>query len=174
MVKEPRIIPRIAEIVPMDGAMTHGNATPAAEFNICVDPHATRAVLGAGVRLTMGATLVGWWGAPSHQAMATVIDDIAANGSTPSVAAALTARYWEDRLLGKSETTRLPIRCVWIATGNTPQFSNELVRRLVCIRLGTHVDQFWRQDGFRHSSLLAGVRVNRTRLLDVCLTLGRD
>jgi hypothetical protein len=27
------------------------------------------------------------------------------------LAAALTARFWEDRILGQSEMTRLPIRC---------------------------------------------------------------
>ncbi len=90
-----------------------------------------------------------------------------------SLAAALTAPYWEDRILGKSETTRFPIRCVWIATGNNPQFSNELARRLVRIRLDAHVDQPWRRDGFRHPNLLAWVRANRARLVAACLTLGR-
>ena len=50
MVKQPEIIPRIKEIVLMGGAMSHGNVTPAAEFNIYVDPHAARVVFEAGVR----------------------------------------------------------------------------------------------------------------------------
>ena len=44
--------------------------------------------------------------------------------------------------------TRLPIRCVWIATGNNPEFSNEMARRLVRIRLDARVDQPWRRSGF--------------------------
>jgi purine nucleosidase len=40
MVKAPDIVPRIREIVLMGGAIGLGNVTPAAEFNIFVDPHA--------------------------------------------------------------------------------------------------------------------------------------
>ena len=57
--------------------------------------------------------------------------------------------------------TRLPIRCLWIATGNNPEFSNEMARRLVRIRLDAHVDRPWRRDGFRHPDLMVWVRANR-------------
>lgn len=53
IIKEPAILPRIREIVLMGGAMAAGNTTPAAEFNIYVDPHAARVVFEAGVKLTM-------------------------------------------------------------------------------------------------------------------------
>jgi purine nucleosidase len=53
MVKEPRILPNIEEIVLMGGAMDHGNVTPAAEFNIYVDPHAAHVVFTSGVRIIM-------------------------------------------------------------------------------------------------------------------------
>jgi hypothetical protein len=69
--------------------------------------------------------------------------------------------------------TRFPIRCVWVATGNNPQFSNELARRLVRIRLDAHVDQPWRREGFRHPDLLGWMSANRSRLVAACLTLGR-
>ncbi|MDT8328534.1 MAG: nucleoside hydrolase [Roseovarius sp.] len=50
----PDIIERIHEIVLMGGAhFAHGNVTPAAEFNIHVDPHAAEIVFGAGVPLVM-------------------------------------------------------------------------------------------------------------------------
>jgi hypothetical protein len=64
-----------------------------------------------------------------------LIDNLRRQLDASSVAAALTAPYWEDRVLGKSEMVRFPIRCVWIATGNNPQFSNEIARRMVRIRL---------------------------------------
>lgn len=53
LVKEPLIIPKIHEIVLMGGAITQGNVTPAAEFNIYVDPHAAQVVFTSGVPLTM-------------------------------------------------------------------------------------------------------------------------
>jgi purine nucleosidase len=52
--KEPRIVPRIREIVLMGGGFFEGgNTTPAAEFNIYVDPHAADIVFRAGVPITM-------------------------------------------------------------------------------------------------------------------------
>ena len=54
MIREPKIIPRIQEIVFMGGAaISPGNTTPAAEFNIYVDPHAAHVVLSSGVKLVM-------------------------------------------------------------------------------------------------------------------------
>jgi hypothetical protein len=76
-------------------------------------------------------------------------------------------------VLGKSEMIRFPIRCVWVATGNNPQFSNEIARRMVRIRLDPHEDQPWLRKGFRHPSLLAWVWQNRPCLVAACLTLGQ-
>jgi len=51
--KEPRIAERVREVVLMGGSYTGGNVTPAAEFNIFVDPEAAAIVFGAGWPLTM-------------------------------------------------------------------------------------------------------------------------
>jgi len=54
MQRAPDIIPRIAQIVLMGGAYFEvGNITPAAEFNIYVDPEAARMVFGSGVDLVV-------------------------------------------------------------------------------------------------------------------------
>ena len=54
MVREPRIVPRIREIVLMGGGFFEGgNVTPAAEFNIHVDPHAADVVLKSGIPVVM-------------------------------------------------------------------------------------------------------------------------
>ena len=54
MVREPRILPKIREIVLMGGGFFEGgNTTPTAEFNIYVDPHAAHVVFDSGVKLTM-------------------------------------------------------------------------------------------------------------------------
>ncbi len=52
--KEPELAHRFQRIVCMAGAITvGGNVTPAAEFNVYVDPHAADLVLAAGLPLTM-------------------------------------------------------------------------------------------------------------------------
>ena len=53
MLKEPEFAQRLGAIVLMGGAIGLGNVTPAAEFNIYVDPHAAKVVFGSGVKLTM-------------------------------------------------------------------------------------------------------------------------
>lgn len=54
LVREPRIASRIKQIVAMGGGYFEGgNVTPAAEFNIYVDPHAARLVFEAGIPLTL-------------------------------------------------------------------------------------------------------------------------
>lgn len=51
--ERPHLLERIDRLVFMGGAVELGNWTPAAEFNIWVDPHAADVVLGSGMDLTM-------------------------------------------------------------------------------------------------------------------------
>ncbi|CAM5382524.1 nucleoside hydrolase [Mycolicibacterium aubagnense] len=54
LVREPKIAPRIKEIVLMGGGFFEGgNVTPAAEFNIYVDPHAADVVFRSGVPIVV-------------------------------------------------------------------------------------------------------------------------
>jgi len=54
MAKEPRLAGHLREIVMMGGAFSEGgNITPAAEFNVYVDPEAAARVLGCGAPITM-------------------------------------------------------------------------------------------------------------------------
>nr|WP_162491187.1 nucleoside hydrolase [Ketogulonicigenium vulgare] len=64
--RAPDIIPRVKRVVSMGGAYFEvGNITPAAEFNIWVDPEAAKVVFGAGVPLTLVPLDV------THQALTT-------------------------------------------------------------------------------------------------------
>lgn len=51
--KEPRIVERVAGVVLMGGAARGGNFSPAAEFNIAIDPEAADIVFRAGWDVTM-------------------------------------------------------------------------------------------------------------------------
>jgi purine nucleosidase len=54
LIRAPDIAPRIARIVLMGGGCFEGgNVTPAAEFNIYVDPQAAAVVFGSGVPIVM-------------------------------------------------------------------------------------------------------------------------
>jgi purine nucleosidase len=54
LVKAADIVPKVREIVMMGGAYFEvGNTTPAAEFNIYVDPHAADLVLRSGIPVTI-------------------------------------------------------------------------------------------------------------------------
>lgn len=53
IVKAPQILSQIEQVVLMGGSTTEGNVTPAAEFNIYVDPHAAHIVFSAGVPVVM-------------------------------------------------------------------------------------------------------------------------
>ena len=78
--REPAIATRARSLVLMGGAHTRGNITPAAEFNVYADPHATAAVLQAPWPVTLiGLDL-------THQATAgaDVRSRIAALGTGPA------------------------------------------------------------------------------------------
>jgi len=52
MVKEPGIVPKIAQIVIMGGALRErGNTQPSAEFNILADPHSAHVVFSSGCHI---------------------------------------------------------------------------------------------------------------------------
>lgn len=74
---------------------------------------------------------------------------------------ALTARYWDNRKLGGNESANVRIRCVWLATANNPEVSDELARRVVRIRLEPHTETPEARDGFRHENLMSYVKENR-------------
>ncbi|HLH62164.1 MAG TPA: nucleoside hydrolase [Ktedonobacteraceae bacterium] len=65
MRREPGILPKIAGISLMGGAIGLGNVTPAAEFNIHTDPEAAAIVFSCGRPITMSTLEV------THQALAT-------------------------------------------------------------------------------------------------------
>ncbi|MGD8195644.1 nucleoside hydrolase [Herbiconiux sp. P18] len=78
--KEPRIVPRVKEVVLMGGGYHVGNWSATSEFNIIIDPEAAHIVFNESWPLTMvGLDL-------THQALATpeVVERIRAIGTGPS------------------------------------------------------------------------------------------
>jgi putative DNA primase/helicase len=100
-----------------------------------------------------------------------LLDNIKRPLDSAQLAGALTALVWEDRLLGLNETTRLPMRCAWVTTGNNPVLSTEMARRSIRIRLDPKIDRPWLREGFLHADLRAWVDANRARLIWAALVL---
>lgn len=100
----PDVRERIGRIVMMGGSACGGNVTPAAEFNIYVDPDAAKIVLESGVPITMVGLDV------THRAVFTREDiaALAAGGPGSRLAGRILSEYAERLLrLGRAEGARL-------------------------------------------------------------------
>jgi hypothetical protein len=104
---------------------------------------------------------------------AIVFDNLRRPLDSSAVASVLTAHVWSDRQLGLSKMVSLPVRTVWVATGNGITTSGEIARRSVLIRLDSEVERPWERSGFLHPNLQSWARANRGRLIWAALTIIR-
>ena len=102
-----------------------------------------------------------------------LLDNIEGTLQSPSLAAAITAAIWQDRLLGHNRQATLTVRVTWLATGNNIKLGGDLQRRCYWIRLDARSAQPWRRTDFRHPDLLAYVLERRPQLVAAVLTLVR-
>jgi len=104
---------------------------------------------------------------------AVVIDNVRESIDAAPLSSALTASWWDDRILGANDLLHLPVRCVWAATGNNPMLSTEIARRTVRIRVDPKMDQPWRREAstFTHPELLTYAQERRGAVLAAGLTL---
>jgi purine nucleosidase len=96
--KEPRIVPKIREIVWMGGAFDEpGNTTELAEFNAYVDPHAAHVVFTSGAPLTIFPLDV------THKALMLPrhIEALDASGTEVATAAVGMLRFYERHDVAK-------------------------------------------------------------------------
>jgi hypothetical protein len=103
----------------------------------------------------------------------TIFDNVDSVLESPSLALAVTASTWTDRILGRTELVTLPQRTVFVATGNNIILGGDLPRRCYSIRLDPQCSEPWRNRQFRHPNLRAWTQSNRGRLLAAILTLAR-
>ncbi|MGH2946739.1 MAG: nucleoside hydrolase [Solirubrobacteraceae bacterium] len=89
LARHPDAAARIDRIVLMGGAIAEGNVTPAAEFNVWVDPEAAARVFGSGLDVTMVGLDV------THRALLTPehAERLRASGRTGAMVAELWAFY---------------------------------------------------------------------------------
>lgn len=82
-----------------------------------------------------------------------------------SLASAITSGMWSGRTLGSSKVVTLPVRHVWLFSGNNIDPSDELARRMIPINIMPEVARPELRDNFYHQDLVGWVRQNRPELL---------
>lgn len=100
-----------------------------------------------------------------------LMDNVADGIDSPSLAAALTATVWTDRVLGRSEARSMPVRATWMATGNNPSLSREMARRVVRVRLDSGTERPEERTRFRHRQIERWGLRHRGALVGAALTL---
>ena len=100
-----------------------------------------------------------------------LLDNVKRRLESATLAAVLTANYWSDRILGRTEEVELPVRGVWMATGNNIQLDTDIARRTVWVRLDARMDRPWERTEFREQHLSLWVERHRHDLVWAFLVL---
>jgi hypothetical protein len=100
--------------------------------------------------------------------------DNQANGFTVDsglLSALLTGPKWSGRIMGKSATPNMPIRCLWLMTGNNLTFTDELARRGVLIQFDPGNRRPSERGDYPHPDLSTWTMENRAGIAYALLTL---
>lgn len=100
---------------------------------------------------------------------AIVFDNIKSAIRSASLESAITAKHYEARVLGLSQTVQVPVRSVWALVANNPQMGEDIIRRSVRVRL-VRLKPFRREDA-RHADIAQWTAENRARLVSAAITL---
>jgi len=94
-----------------------------------------------------------------------LIDNVVHRLDSSALAAAWTADIWDDRIVGYKEKANMPVRCIWVMTGNNVAVSTELARRCLRIRIQPATDRPEELDHWRHPDLLPWCAEHRAELV---------
>jgi hypothetical protein len=100
-----------------------------------------------------------------------LLDNLAGRFGNDALDRALTSTRWKDRVLGRNELADLPLRTVWMASGNNVTVGADTIRRVLHIRLNVLEERPEERRDFRHMDLRAHVLRNRAELLVSGLTI---
>lgn len=93
-------------------------------------------------------------------------DNIDGEFGAPPLDIAITSRIYSDRIKGHSRSTgELPMRVVFVATGNNLEYKADTFRRVVPIRLHSPEENPEARVGFKHPDLVRYVSENRHQFL---------
>ena len=167
LAQHPGIAPQIERIVLMGGAIAEGNVTPAAEFNIWVDPEAAARVFASELDITMVGLDV------THRALMTAehADALRASGRVGTVVAELWAFYHQHH----KRVYDMPGTPVHDALAVAHVIRDDLLQTQRCnvaidcaseLCLGRTVVDLWHVTG-REANAHVGVEVDGPAFLDL-------
>ena len=113
-------------------------------------------------------TAIALGGAPT-----TMIDNVNVDLAGSALDSAITAGTWTDRELKTSAMVTMPLRTVFMATGNNVTVGGDMIRRTIPIHLVSELERPEERTGFRHPNVKAYARQHRGQLLSACLTILR-
>lgn len=103
-----------------------------------------------------------------------LLDNIVGELGGQAIDALLTATSWSDRMLGSNKMYRdLPIKSVFLGSGNNVTFCGDAIRRVIPCRLEPLMERPEMRTGFRIADLPAYVAEHRGELLAAALTILR-
>ena len=157
--RAPDIAPHIQQIVLMGGGCFEGgNITPAAEFNIHVDPHAAAFVFAADIPITMMPLDV------THKALTTTrrTEALRALGNRTGLAVAEMLEYFErfDEAKYGSDGGPLhdPCTIAWMLAPEifSGRHCNVEIETASELTMGMTVIDWWQVSGRKHNALVIG------------------
>ena len=155
----PDIAPRIKRIVMMGGGCFEGgNITPAAEFNIYVDPEAAAEIFAAGIHITMMPLDV------THKAMTTAArtDAIRATGTRTAIAVAemleFFERFDEEKYGSDGGPLHDPCTIGWMLRPEmfSGRHCNVEIETSSELTMGMTVIDWWQVSGRPHNAFVVG------------------
>jgi len=155
----PDIAPRIKRIVMMGGGCFEGgNITPAAEFNIYVDPEAAAEIFAAGIPITMMPLDV------THKAMTTAArtDAIRATGTRTAIAVAemleFFERFDEEKYGSDGGPLHDPCTVGWMLRPEmfSGRHCNVEIETSSELTMGMTVIDWWQVSGRPHNAFVVG------------------
>ena len=155
----PDIAPRIKQIVMMGGGYFEGgNITPAAEFNIYVDPEAAAEVFAAGIPITMMPLDV------THKALTTTArtDAIRATGTRTAIAVAemlvFFERFDEEKYGSDGGPLHDPCTVAWMLRPEmfSGRHCNVEIETKSELTMGMTVIDWWQVSGRPHNAFVLG------------------
>jgi putative DNA primase/helicase len=102
-----------------------------------------------------------------------LIDNVSGSFGSEVLAAATTTDTWTGRLLGFSKTATVPLRAIWMITGNNVTFRGDLGRRVVACDIDPRCEHPEDRTQFQHPNLRDFVLAERPRLVANALTVLR-